>query len=319
MNVTPLSKILSNIFYFVFFGAVIYGGFTYKDEIRFVVREDLWRLRPCSFTLTYSLGTFDTRFGVSRKEFLNDIDSATNLWGDQLTKRLFAYKETGGDITINLIYDKRQKVTDQLEEVSTNISSGKVEYEQIKSKYSSLLLEYNQEKTTLLSTMDAYKEKTASYNQRVAYWNQKGGAPKVEYESLANEKAALDEEASRLKGIETSLNNRLPLLNQTVKELNDTISKYNLTVKTYNQVGSTLDQEFDEGEYEQSLGVKTISIYQFDNDAKLIRVLAHEFGHALGMDHVKDSNAIMYYLNESLRQELTEDDIIALKNACNVK
>jgi hypothetical protein len=313
------SKILSDTFYLVLFGLAIYAVITYRNEIRFVLKEDLWRLRPCSFTLTYSIGVFDTRFGITKDKFLNDIELASGLWESGVNKELFEYKETGGDIVINLIYDDRQKITSQLEEVSSTINEGKAEYELLKSKYSSLLSDYNQEKSTLLSKMDGLKVSTDSYNQKVKYWNQQGGAPKKEYDELAREKSLLDSKSSELKDIESSLNQKLPLLNQTVKDLNDTISKYNLTVKTYNEVGSTLDQEFDAGEYEQGLGKKSINIYQFDNDAKLIRVLAHEFGHALGLDHVEEEGSIMYYLNSSLVQELSESDVQAVKSNCRIK
>jgi predicted Zn-dependent protease len=51
-------------------------------------------------------------------------------------------------------------------------------------------------------------------------------------------------------------------------------------------------------------------------------VLAHEFGHALGLDHVEDPQAIMYYLmdKQNIKDlKLTTDDINALKKGCNIR
>ncbi len=316
---SPISKFLSAIFYILLFSGIAFGGLIYKKEIRFVLKEDLWKISPCSFTITYSLGTFDTQFGVSREEFLTDIEKSTSLWDKALNRTFFKYQETGGDITVNLIYDKRQKTTDKLEEVSSTIQAGKNEYDAIKAKYDVAKAEYEKDVAILNTRAKEYKVKVDTYNANVLYWKSRGGAPKAEYDQLVTDKSNLDTEAEELKTLQSDINATLPALNGLVDDMNEVIARYNLSIKTYNTVGSAVGKEFDEGEYEQSLGKKSISIYQFDNDNKLIRVLAHEFGHALGLDHVPDdTDAIMYYLNESTRESLTKSDIDALKAVCKI-
>lgn len=49
-----------------------------------------------------------------------------------------------------------------------------------------------------------------------------------------------------------------------------------------------------------------------------MRVLAHELGHALGLDHVDDKEAIMYQLNQGDNLTLSEADIKALKTKCGI-
>jgi predicted Zn-dependent protease len=319
MERSTFSKITTFVFYTVIICGVFFSGYKYQNEVLFVLKTDAWKIRPCSFTTSYSLGTFDTRFGITKEEFLADIETATSMWDRALNRRLFIYKESGGDITVNLIYDKRQKTTDALEEVSGTIKAGRAEYEAIKAQYSPLVATYERDKESLQIAIDEYKTKTDSYNQSVAYWNAHGGAPKNEYDQLAIERSALDQDASNLKQKQSDLNAQVPVLNKMVADMNEIISKYNLSIKTYNNVGGAIGKEFDEGEYEQTFGKRTISIYQFNNDNKLIRVLAHEFGHALGLDHVDDTEAIMYYLNESTGEDLTDTDIEALKANCRIK
>ena len=66
-------------------------------------------------------------------------------------------------------------------------------------------------------------------------------------------------------------------------------------------------------------GVETITIYEFSNTTKLVRVLAHEFGHALDLDHVEDEKAIMYEINKGTALKATDADVAELNSVCRTK
>jgi predicted Zn-dependent protease len=85
----------------------------------------------------------------------------------------------------------------------------------------------------------------------------------------------------------------------------------------YQNTGDALGREFCEGFYESKNVQQTINFYQFDNYYRLVRVLAHEFGHALRLNHSDDSKAVMYRLIQSDKIELSPDDIVALQRRCN--
>ena len=101
--------------------------------------------------------------------------------------------------------------------------------------------------------------------------------------------------------------------------INEIASNNNMDLVDQYNIGNTLGREFCEGFYEYKNGKRSITIYQYDNEYRLVRVLAHEFGHALGLNHSKSAGAVMYPLIQSDSLELTVDDIAALKGHCKIK
>ena len=106
-------------------------------------------------------------------------------------------------------------------------------------------------------------------------------------------------------------------------EISALIVKYNLLVDRVNAnigtINQTANKEFEEGTYISDASGARIDIYEFSDEAKLIRVLAHELGHALGLDHNSNLDSIMYAMNQSSNMILTADDVQALKMKCNLK
>ena len=56
-------------------------------------------------------------------------------------------------------------------------------------------------------------------------------------------------------------------------------------VDHYRDVGSRLSGEFEEGFFKSKEGRQSITIYHFENETKLVRLLVHELGHALRLKH----------------------------------
>jgi len=69
-------------YFFKLFVFLVLAGFTYqhRDEIMLRVRTAVHVYIPCTIPLTYSLGTFDTQFGLSRADFLMRIAASENAW-----------------------------------------------------------------------------------------------------------------------------------------------------------------------------------------------------------------------------------------------
>jgi hypothetical protein len=326
---------LGKFLFFLMVVAVL-GGIIYYHRDNYKVAYENARLavgfdKPCTKTIVYTIGRFDTQFGESREQFEVSMSKAVSIWNAAIGKEIFRYESsstlatnkswwgTNEFVTVNLIYDNRQKSTQQLNGLNSTIESGKSSYDSLKTRYTSLQADYNSAKNAIDAKAAAFQSDKDSYEKDIAYWNSRGGAPKTEYAALEQRRVALNAEAASINVATKQFNDVVNTLNTAARELNATGKSINQTVASYNDVSATNGPEFQEGEYVSDENGQRIDIYQYSNQAKLVRVLAHEFGHALGLDHVADPKAVMYAYNMDPNMQLTTDDIVEMKKVCGVK
>ena len=117
------------------------------------------------------------------------------------------------------------------------------------------------------------------------------------------------------------MNREASAINALSKELNTLLERRNAKAAEYNKVAEDYNKkynrslEFNQAEYTG----KEINIYQFGNRKDLILALSHEFGHALGMNHVENPKSVMYYLtgiNTEGGPSLSKEDMVELNRVC---
>ena len=288
--------------------------------ITIILISGIYWIQPssCNEPVTYHIGSIDPRFGLSNQEVAGAISTAASLWGKASNRELFR-EEPQGSVEINFVYDYRQAAADKLRKISGNIDNTKGSYDALKMHIAILDAEFKQKEAAYTRDMASYNERVNALNAQINTVSKNGGEPEEVYQRLKSEKESLDYWHNDLQLRAEELKNIIDTLNSMVVVINGIASNLNLDVVNYNNAGDVLGKEFNEGLYEKMNNRQTITIFHFNNHDRLVRVLAHELGHALGLEHNNNPQALMYRLNQSEALELAPEDIAALQARCGGK
>lgn len=269
----------------------------------------------CPVPLEYRLGELDESFGISENEALNFIGVATDIWETEVERDLFVYDEQA-KFTINFVFDERQEFADSeleqrqaLDEQRADNTELIAEIERLEAEYEALAASYD-------GQVESYEADLAAYNQRVNQYNDRGGAPSDVFAELEEERIALNQRAVALGRTADELNRLVVQINRLGEEGTQRVNAYNREVDSYNrQFG--YEREFTQGDYQGD----RINIYKFSSENELVTVLAHEFGHALSIEHVAATGSLMYYLMDDTDHvpTLSAADRLAYLEVCGAE
>ncbi|OGE64542.1 hypothetical protein A3J13_00750 [Candidatus Daviesbacteria bacterium RIFCSPLOWO2_02_FULL_36_8] len=282
---------MKKIYLFIIFLIILLIALKIPNSLQVPALTNLFYFSVCDQPIRYRIDEIDPQFKLSKNNFTSYVNDAAQIWNNALNKNLFAY-DPEGSLSINLIYDERQSLTEQVTKLEETVKSDQQNLKPEINQYQSLSAEFNR--------------KVDELNKEIDDWNQKGGAPEEEYNKLIQKQKDLKKQADSLNKMSQDLNNSTDKYNTQVNQLNQSISTLNYA----------LEEKPEEGVFKYP--ENRIEIYLNINSQELIHTLAHELGHSIGLNHIDNRKAIMYSkTNSSIK--LSEDDISALENICKEK
>ena len=268
--------------------------------------------------LHWHLGSVDPRFNVTRGEVRQAIEQATQIWESAAGKELFREDDTSG-FPVDLIFDERQAQMNEEDAAKKSIKAIETTLTASKDQELSAKSSYEEAKQRLDSEEGAFDGRLKIYDQRVDYWNTNGGAPPDAMQQLGSEKEDLTAEKARIQQADRDLDVMRTEVNHAVESYNQLVTGYHQSVVDFNRKFGTAATRIIGECHLINEEPKDVTIYAFEDQIHLTMVIAHELGHALGVQHVKGDGSLMSAVESGKKGpsdlRLSESDLVALRAA----
>ncbi|RZG80063.1 matrixin family metalloprotease [Acinetobacter venetianus] len=258
---------------------------------------------PFDTRLRYRIVDVDPRFKLTTEQVKQLSVQATQIWKDGTGQDYFVY-DPNAQLAINFIYDERQIESEQRREHLSQLETGQRQWLDKKQRLDQTEQEILNNKQFLDLKQQQLNQQIQQYNQEQLTAQQRP-ASIVDRDYFQRRQQALQDNIQQVQQEITQYNQKISDLNQQVDELNQLNQQLDQSVHQYKQ-------RFQPHLFHKGLfNGREILIYEFESEDDLRLTLAHELGHALGLQHANDPTALMYPLMKDQNAEnfsLTQAD-----------
>ena len=274
---------------------------------------------PCERPLSYRITELDPRHDIDRRELEREVAEAAALWEDAAGRSLFRPVRGEADLEIRLVYGEvqahLQRQRARREELERDQDRHRDRWETFRERVEQL--ERRRERHE--QEVAEHERRQERLAERVERWN-RGEIERTPQarERLESEQEALQREAASINERAEALQDRAAELERRQEELLAEQEALRERVERFNRGAERL-QGFQAGQYERQGRTGRITVYQFRDRAELRTILAHELGHALGIEHVEGRRSVMYPTMSAANRDpdgLSRQDRAALREVC---
>lgn len=284
---------------------ILWSGYQTRQHPQLKFNALLDRIiHPFDHRLRYRIADVDPRFKLSIEQVQEISQQATQIWKDGTGQDYFVY-DPNAQLAIRLIYDERQQESEQRREHITQLEANQQVWKDKKQQLDHIEKEVIRSKQFLDLKQQQLNQQIQQYNQErlSAQQNQASSAYFQQRQQLLQRNIELVRQEIN------QYNQRINQLNQKVDELNALNQQLDASVQQYKQ-------RFKPHLFHKGLfNGKEILIYEFESTDDLRLTIAHELGHALGLEHSDDPQALMHPImkdQDTAHFRLTQADISLL-------
>lgn len=266
---------------------------------------------PFDTRVRYRIGQIDPRFNISEQTLTTLTQQAADIWQTGTGEQHFQY-DPNAQLSINLIFDQRQATFNAQQNQLNHLQQSKTQNDIYKQKIAELEQQLSQSAQHITLAKQNYQSQLDHHNQQVARYNQSSPQQRQDKQDLLQQQQYLNQQQQALQQQIDHFNLQVAQMNQQVDQFNQLNHQFNAAVDQFQT--RFKPYQFDKGVFNG----REINIYEFQNHDDLRLTLAHELGHALGLQHNQDPTALMYPILEQQNFQnfhLTTADLNLLKQS----
>lgn len=288
-------------------GRATNGTFTFAEQA------------PCDRPLTWGIGEIDTRFAISEQDVRTAMRKAAEVWSTAAGFTV-AEKDEDPEIVVRFNYAQEQKLADSELRAREEIRTEQNRIDRLQLLYDNRRDEFDRRSAEYVATTEETTDKINNLNSWVTEINRRGGFTDDTVREYENRKSETERMQQRVLNERAELDRIARVINSKSDRLNEKIAQNNLLIDRYNEQFAG-ENRFTKATYQRSENGGIITVNQFLSKSELPLILAHELGHAMGLNHVENPRSVMFsrmggqqYYPQVI---LTEEDIRALQSRCN--
>lgn len=274
--------------------------------------------QTCNQVISWSVGNIDRAFNLPHSELRRAAQQATSLWQAHIKNGRFEYNPQS-DFKIELLNDGTHRVLQQVIRTQNWSNATKAQINQEKAAINKLKSQYQRQ-------LSEYETRVSEFNRFIDRMNTAPRGPAMDLQAYESAQKKAEDKRVALTELLKKVKGTSALINQKVNSLNNMVHGHNQEIGNSPTLRESRAGRYIYERRSSVLGqddvFQKIEVYRFANYDHLVWILAHEFGHALGLGHINQPGSIMSRVNRTdeiskKTARLTRADLRLLSRSCS--